>query len=341
MKYFRLTIVFVLLLLRMISYSQYPVKHAEISFSHLKSILINGEKYFEYPEQWDLGGEPFTIYDSLQNGKYLIYSYDNKRISVIFEVRDYKRICFQLFYEDSSSQIVNSVSHKRYFFDYKNRLSTVDSTVNDTTDLALTYYDTVGNKMVDKGNGQYIFYYKNGRKRSTGAVKNGLDDGKYTYWYEDGKICESGKYLNGEKVGKWKKWNSNGKKWHEPRKKEYDYNGILIKGIKFDNTLTRIDTTSFSAFLKIIKLLKSNEKLRLTLYFHTTVDYNLPYPKWMREVVDYFIDHGIDANRIFPKTFTNARPLISEAKLNNIRNKKKRSKMMTKNQRIEYFLEER
>lgn len=109
----------------------------------------------------------------------------------------------------------------------------------------------------------------------------------------------------------------------------------IIRGIKFDNTLNHLDTSSYKSLLSIAKKASSKNDI-IKLSFHTADDVGNVTPPWVFSVIDFFIKSGIDADRIFPVNYSNARPLITESKLSKIDNLCRRGKLKRKNQRIEY-----
>jgi antitoxin component YwqK of YwqJK toxin-antitoxin module len=51
--------------------------------------------------------------------------------------------------------------------------------------------------------GEWIYYYPNGKIESKGEFNKDVITGKWTWYYENGTIKEEGYYINGEREGKW------------------------------------------------------------------------------------------------------------------------------------------
>ena len=334
-------LILIWLLLPILSFSQI-IENNDYNYSHFDSIQIKGEIFKIYPERWDIGYDNHLYFkDSIPDGKYIVYSYDTNRISLILEYKNYKQVSVQIFREDNSSQFFNIITKRELFFDNKNRLYEEYSIVNDTLRLILNIYDTLGNKQVEDGNGNYIFYDENGKKLCEGGVKNGLNEGKYTHWYENGKKSETGYFKDGIRIGKWKKWDENGKKIKEKkvgiRDEEINrYRGVFIKGIKFDPTLKFLDTSSYKKLDKVLPLMKDTKISRIEIYYFSAYPDNANKHEWSNSITDYLIKNGVDSSKLLCITHSNLLPLICEAKLNKIKNKKRQNKLRAKNQRVEY-----
>ncbi len=46
--------------------------------------------------------------------------------------------------------------------------------------------------------GEWIYYYENGKKKAIGKYNNGNKTGKWTYYYSNGRIQQTGSYVNGK-----------------------------------------------------------------------------------------------------------------------------------------------
>ena len=65
---------------------------------------------------------------------------------------------------------------------------------------------------------EWIFvyeYYKNGKQKIEGTLKNKKEDGLWTYWHENGQKQKEGKYNKGKEDGLWTSWHKNGQKQSE------------------------------------------------------------------------------------------------------------------------------
>lgn len=201
-------------------------------------------------------------------------------------------------------------------------------------------YDTLGNMMVNSGNGTYKLYHNNGRKKSEGKIKNGLYEGKYTYWDENGQELETGFYEKGVRVGKWKTWTSEAESAFEKskNKKTSNVNRKKIEGIFFDKTLLHLDTISFKSLDEIIKKMRDAPLFKIELHFFTTNPRNGYHndEKWIQETIDYFIKNGIQASSILAFNHADNLPIINKEKLNKTKDKKRQARLELLNQRIEY-----
>ncbi len=56
----------------------------------------------------------------------------------------------------------------------------------------------------DKRQGNWIYWYENGKKWSDGFFKDGLSDSTRIVWYENGNKRYEGSYKNGKECGTWK-----------------------------------------------------------------------------------------------------------------------------------------
>lgn len=111
-----------------------------------------------------------------------------------------------------------------------------------------------------------------------------------------------------------------------------------LKGIKFDKSLSNIDTTSFGSLFKLVDYLTQNDSVVVELSFHTSFSTENETPQWMLDVVRFLMNSGINPNRIIAKNYSNKKPLLSEKKLTRVKNEKRKNKLIRKNQRIEYSI---
>ena len=51
-------------------------------------------------------------------------------------------------------------------------------------------------------NGEAVWYYENGQKRSEETYKNGKLDGLWTDWYENGQKWQEGTFKDGKQIGR-------------------------------------------------------------------------------------------------------------------------------------------
>lgn len=59
--------------------------------------------------------------------------------------------------------------------------------------------------------GEWSYWYPDGKLWSQGEYLNGKRDGKSTVWYENGQKRYQGVYLNDSTIGKWQFWDEQGK----------------------------------------------------------------------------------------------------------------------------------
>lgn len=57
---------------------------------------------------------------------------------------------------------------------------------------------------------EVIDYHSNGNKFYQGYQVGKLEDGEWTFWYENGKMEEKGSFKEGKKVGEWQSWYEDG-----------------------------------------------------------------------------------------------------------------------------------
>ena len=72
-------------------------------------------------------------------------------------------------------------------------------------------YDLYGNIIADgivfengNENGEWIYYYANGKKKAIGKYSNGKKQGNWKYYYPNGRIQQTGSYVSGKLSGIWK-----------------------------------------------------------------------------------------------------------------------------------------
>ncbi len=59
--------------------------------------------------------------------------------------------------------------------------------------------------------GDFISYYQGAtNKASQTPYKDGLPEGEWKYWYPNGKLCKSGQYTTGKLDGQWRYWREDG-----------------------------------------------------------------------------------------------------------------------------------
>jgi hypothetical protein len=63
----------------------------------------------------------------------------------------------------------------------------------------------------NKRDGDWSFFYDNGKLWSWGEYNEGLRNGGSSVYYENGVLKMEGKYLNNKQVGLWKFYNKEGK----------------------------------------------------------------------------------------------------------------------------------
>jgi hypothetical protein len=266
---------------------------------------------------------------------------------MIFEFKDYTQTTVRFVRENGGSQYWDIKTKTSYSYDHKDRLDVVGIMNEKEEFLILELYDTLGNKMVSGGNGHFVFYYNNGHKRSEGYYYNGYEQGKHTSWYENGRRNEKGYYDKGLKVGDWKTWDENGNriiKNEEKEKKkkakelEEYFKGNSIIGLRFNEDLTDIDTTSTNGIDALIKVMNEKPSLIIDLNFFVAdscIDNKLP--SWTDYVVGYILNKGIEGKRIYAKCYCNSVPIYKNDKLKRIRSTRRREKLHRRNQRVSWI----
>jgi antitoxin component YwqK of YwqJK toxin-antitoxin module len=321
--------------------------------------IINVDRN-RYPEYYR--GLPDSL-PNLPDGKYVLFNSPHDSVGVYLRetwyIKNNKRDSFWTKYDDGKI-----ISEKHY---KEGKLTGKQREWDNSGKIKAEW-----NVKNDSLNGEAFYYDEDEGRYSYGIFENGAKMGKWTYFYDslsmsntytlqfynmdkrfgfiekvyrnDSLVEETysnnkgyKKYKNGVLLESrtYKQIERKTRKYKNTKaKKEKDEN-ILINGIKFDETLNYLDTSSYKALLKIIKKFKnSNEVLKVS--FYTANDIKDVNPPWIRNVVDFLIDNGINAFRIIPVSYSNAKPLISEEDLNKIKNLKRRNKYKSMNQRIEY-----
>lgn len=131
-------------------------------------------------------------------------------------------------------------------------------------------------------NGDFIFYYENGNKRSKFFYIENNNTGKATYWYENGSLKEEGEYVNTEKEKVYKTnnyWNSNGQQMvtngngtYESDREPFIEKGRVKDGLK-DGEWTGKSTRNKYSYTekydtgKFIKGERTDESGKKTEYF--------------------------------------------------------------------------
>ena len=127
----------------------------------------------------------------------------------------------------AAGDVVLMELYKEYYADGRIRL--VGGLNNGMKNGIFRSYDETGNlitgyifekdTMVSEGmilfngiyNGDWVNYYKSGKKRSQGKYANGIQEGPWIYYYENGKKEQEGNYKNNLPVGVWTWYYPNGK----------------------------------------------------------------------------------------------------------------------------------
>ena len=91
------------------------------------------------------------------------------------------------------------------------------------TDTTQTIFTITGAKKSTVENGENIEYYKNGKIKIQGMMKDGNREGVWKSWYEDGTPWSETTFIEGKKNGKTTTWYENGKK---------RYDGFYTNGIE-------------------------------------------------------------------------------------------------------------
>ncbi len=164
--------------------------------SHGNYLKDDVEGYWAtYNPDKSLAGENFYI-EGQKNGIQRKYSITGK----IFETETfYKGVLLSSMNYDSLGNVIDSIGYtnasglKSYHF-YKG--GPVKSEIN------IQY----GNF-----NGDYVFYFPNGKINVKGQFFNGYKNGKWTWYYWNGNVSTTGNYKYGDTDGKWEYYTEDGK----------------------------------------------------------------------------------------------------------------------------------
>jgi antitoxin component YwqK of YwqJK toxin-antitoxin module len=88
----------------------------------------------------------------------------------------------------------------------------IDKTFSDGKPAKISVMDTVDgrNDTISK-----VEYWPNGNRRIEGGYKNNLRDGEWTYWFENGKVWSKGSFKDGLSEGKFQIYNEDGTRYLE------------------------------------------------------------------------------------------------------------------------------
>ena len=65
-----------------------------------------------------------------------------------------------------------------------------------------------------------IEYYKDGKKKMEGPIKDDLRSGEWSFWYENGKLWSRGNFKNGKSNGRFLSYDENGMLFQESEYKD-------------------------------------------------------------------------------------------------------------------------
>lgn len=89
-------------------------------------------------------------------------------------------------------------------------------------------------RRMKKKNGKFIYFYKNGEKKTENNYVNNIKMGLYQEWFDDGVIKLQGKYTNNDKDGMWVSYFRNSqireKGNYQQGKKMGEWNSFFING---------------------------------------------------------------------------------------------------------------
>ena len=123
----------------------------------------------------------------------------------------------------------------------KKSFESVEETYPDGTSKLIKYYKSEKKEILVKA----IHYYEDGQKKMEGAFKNDKRDGQWSYWYPDGKLWSQAVYTEGIANGLKTVWHDTGKKYYEGQLtydkrtgiwKFWDADGNFVKEIDYDKT---------------------------------------------------------------------------------------------------------
>lgn len=115
----------------------------------------------------------------------------------------------------------------------------IEEVYPDGTSKLIKYYKTDTKEVLISE----THYYQDGQKKMEGSFKNDKRDGQWTYWYPDGKLWSKGFYKEGVNHGLKSVWHENGQKYYEGQMtdnkrtgiwKFWDPDGTLLKEINYD-----------------------------------------------------------------------------------------------------------
>jgi hypothetical protein len=155
------------------------------------------------------GKHTLTFTDSLADGKWALYSdplFD--AVDCLIEVKDNaivavthvnlnKKTAFT--FQHNSNTIMHYDAEGRRLFEYSYGYERL-----------LNLWDTAGNMTVAAGTGEYVFYHKNGNKKTSGKINDGLYEGYSTEYRTTGTLASEGDYNHGKRHGEWIHYNQDG-----------------------------------------------------------------------------------------------------------------------------------
>ena len=130
-----------------------------------------------------------------ENGKYNILPKINRKDTTAInywfkrneEIDSYKSDFWEYYYENGK------LMEKSYFKDG-----------SDTTEYIDEFYESSGDTLILKGEGNRKTYYSSSKLKTIVKYKNGLKNGDFKLFKPNGRIRKTGTYINGEMSGKWR-----------------------------------------------------------------------------------------------------------------------------------------
>ena len=130
-----------------------------------------------------------------ENGKYNILPKINRKDTTAInywfkrneEIDPYKSDFWEYYYENGK------LMEKSYFKDG-----------SDTTEYIDEFYESSGDTLIWKGEGNRKTYYSSSKLKTIVKYKNGLKNGDFKLFKPNGHIRKTGTYINGEMSGKWR-----------------------------------------------------------------------------------------------------------------------------------------
>lgn len=181
---------------------------------------------------------------------------------------------------------------------------------NDGDNLYLNAWDSLGNQIINNGEGYFKSYYENGQLESEGFVNHSRKDSNWIFYYSNGVIRENGKYrlefLQSEKTGKWTTFYSNGtieseKLYDENRSKiEWTYyhnNGIkksIVKGADFMNRQKNLQGWDINGNLTC----KDGEGYIYNYYENGILKSKIKIHRFLKDTATYYYPTGQPAKEI-------------------------------------------